>query len=103
MEAPNQGIMFEHLGENPKDQSPAGPLAILQVLQQNSQDRPEVLEDVGGGPGPDDPDDAGHGLSSLSSSSSHLDTLQRGDEFVQLSFAYVRIWTSSFPCKSKTI
>ena len=79
MEAPDQGIVFEHLREDTKDQSSAGSLRVLQILQEDSQDSPEVVQDVGGGARPDDPDEACHGLSPLSSSSSHLDTLQRGD------------------------
>ena len=84
VEAADEGLLLEHLGEDPEHQRPARPLRVVQVLQQDAQHRAEVVGEEARVAGADHPDDAGHGLSPLPASAPGLDALQGGDQLVQL-------------------
>ena len=99
VEAADEGLLLEHLGEDPEDQRPARPLRVVQVLEQHAQHRAEVVGEEARVAGADHPDDAGHGLPPLPAPAPGLDALQGGDQLVQLRLHAVRLGCSPLAWK----
>ena len=47
LEAGDQLVLLQHLGEDPEDQGPGGPNLVREVLQQKPQDRPRKRGIIG--------------------------------------------------------
>ena len=76
VETSDQRILFQHLGQNSEDERSAGALTVLEVLQEDSEESSEVLQDAVGVAAPDDPDDGGHGLPPVRARLARLDCLE---------------------------
>ena len=84
VETSDQRILFQHLGQNSEDERSAGALTVLEVLQEDSEESSEVLQDAVGVAAPDDPDDGGHGLPPLSPRAPSLDCLQGAHQVINV-------------------
>ena len=91
VETSDQRILFQHLGQNSEDERSAGALTVLEVLQEDSEESSEVLQDAVGVAAPDDPDDGGHGLPPVRARLPRLDCLECGDQITDVGFPCLRL------------